>query len=714
MEKPFFYFGSAYLWTLMLIALTGVPFAVGLAALSGAAAIWLTVLMVRKRKQQRGKLPFFLTTAVMALLACIAFFLQTGLSYRPALALAGEGQTVRGYVSEVQADSAAGNHRCVVTVEDAGPLRKLQLSTKQYVPRVNDALELTVTPFVLGEEDPDLMAYYKARGVYLGAYVTDRVNVSELTGHPVRSLIGEVLSLRERLTGNVSEWLPDDLSSVLNAMLVGEKTHVSGETRTLFQKSGILHLFAVSGFHTSLWSMLLYKALLRLGAGRKTSCAGVLLFLLFFVTLTGFSRSAVRAGIMLGLFFLGRMFLRTSEPLNALGLAVFLILLPNPFYGGDTGLLLSYFATLGILSLYPPMAKPVNAWLLRKVPNRSVRRRVQDLSAVALITLSTMVATLPVVTLSFENISLVAMGANLLVSAVSSLSILSTGLGSLFSLLPVLRLLSPWCYLVSAAGARYTLAVCEKLASLPFAYVNLTGKGFTLGLTAAMLVAVAGFVLYGLLPDGGMVRVTALLSAIVLLSSVLCADLLNRNVVKVSFADVSGTCILVTYRGEGSVIGCGGSDYEVTSAVEEVFEREGVSRFSTLIVPRNKATEAGALKALTEAREPVTLLKPDAFSDLQRRTLRLLPSVTLQLYLQNGDCCAGLLTAEGVRFLLLFRPTVDLAGLPAEARSAPVVFVRGNPPEDLKYGASSYIIVSGESGSVEACVKDGRLRLSRR
>lgn len=713
LEKPLFYFGSAYLWTLMLLALTGVPFASVLLTAAVFAAVYLAARILQDRNR-RGKRPFFLATALLICLACAAFLLQTFLVYRPALAQAGEETRLTGYVTEVLSDSSSGNHRCVLAVRGPGTVRRVQLSTKTYVPKINDTIDLSAALFVLGEDDPELAAYYRSRGIYLGAYVSDRVDAGDLAGHPVRQLIGKVLAVRARWTGSVSEWLPDDLSSVLNAMFVGDKTTVPEEAKRLFQRSGVLHLFAVSGFHTSLWSMLLYKLLLRLGAGRRTSCAGVLLFLLFFVTLTGFSRSAVRAGIMLGLFFLGRMLLRTSDPLNALGLAVFCILLPNPFYGGDAGLLLSYFATLGILAFYPALSKAMRRTLNERIPNRKIRRRAEDLCAVALITLCTIAATLPVVFLWFGNLSLVSVAANLLVSAAASFAILATGIGAMLSAVPVLKLLTPWCYLSGGLVAKYLLAVCGKLAALPFAYVNLTGAGFGLGLAAALLVAVSGFVLYGMLPDGGLVRVTALLSAVVLLGSVLTSDLLERDVIKVSFADTQGTCILVTCRGEAHLIGCGGEDYPVTKAVRDVFAREGVSRLSSIIVPRDKKTEAGALAAVRKEQEPAVLLKPEDLSGTGPVTVDLFPRVTLRLYAQNGDRCAGLLDVEGVRFLLLFRPTVDLSQLPPEARAVPVTFVRGNPPQGLKSGPSSYIIVSGETGFVEARVTDGRFRLYRR
>ena len=202
----------------------------------------------------------------------------------------------------------------------------------------------------LGEQNPAVARYYKSRGLYLGATSSGRIDADPLdeteargdvTVPPVRlawwTLRIRLTTLRETLTGRIEEWLPPEEAGVLEGMLVGDKTDIGPDTNTAFQRAGVLHLFAVSGFHVSLWTMLVYKILLHFGAGRKTASGGAILFLFLFVALTGFPRSAVRAGIMLGVFFLSRMFVRSSEPLNALGVAVLVIVLPNPFYAGDTG-----------------------------------------------------------------------------------------------------------------------------------------------------------------------------------------------------------------------------------------------------------------------------------------------------------------------------------------------------------------------------------------
>ncbi len=690
MEKPMFYFGSCYLWTLMVLSLTGMGMAVGLMVATVPVCIFL-IDRLRRPVQGKQKLKFFLAAGAIVLVACIAFLLQTMLVYRPALSHAGEEVSDTFLVTEVLNDSASGAHRCVVLVEGREPVRRLRLSSDTYEPRVGDVFRGTLQLKALGEQNPAVARYYKSRGLYLGATSSGRIDADPLdeteargdvTVPPVRlawwTLRIRLTTLRETLTGRIEEWLPPEEAGVLEGMLVGDKTDIGPDTNTAFQKAGVLHLFAVSGFHVSLWTMLVYKILLHIGAGRKTASGGTILFLFLFVALTGFPRSAVRAGIMLGVFFLSRMFVRSSEPLNALGVAVLVIV------------------------------------LMERIHNYKLRKRVESPLAVLLVSLCSFVFTLPVMVLTFGNVSLVTLLSNLLVSSASSAAILLTGLGSLVAPVPGLSLLCPWCFLGAGVLARFMVSACSVLAGLPLSYISLSGRGFGLGLAGALLVAVAGFILYGSLQERGLIRVTALLSVIVLLGSIFTETALNRNVTQVVFPDVEGSCAVVIHRHGAAIIGCGSDEYGTEQALKDLFQREGVTKVSALVVPRESKTEAGAVKAVREAFEPEVYLSPETFAGPAEQVIDLWPEVSLHLYRQGTDYPAARLEVQGVDSLLLFRPTVKTEALPPEARSAAICYLRGKRSEGLKLPTSSYIIVSGESGEVDARVSKGRFRLYRR
>ncbi len=725
MDKPMFYFGSAYLITLMVLSLTGVGMAIGMLTVAGAACIALLVI-IRRPGQGKRKLKFFLAAGAVVIVGCIAFLLQTKLVYEPALTHAEEELEGTFVVSEVLSDSSTGAHRCVLLVEGREPVRKLRFSSSDYRPEVGAVFQGTLQLKALGEQDPAVARYYRSRGLYLAAVTDGRVDGEPMTESarrggfsvsPIRlaywSLRIHLNDLRSTFISSIEDRLPEEEAGVLVGMLVGDQSGIDSDTNESFRRAGVQHLFAVSGFHVSLWTMLLYRMFLHLGAGRKTSTGGALLFLFLFVALTGFPRSAVRAGLMLGIFFLSRMFVQSTDPLNALGVAVLCLVLPNPFYAADTGILLSYSATLGILSWYPPLSKQLREFLMQRIPNYKLRKRVEAPLGILLVSLSSFVFTLPVVLLTFENVSLMTLLSNLLVSSASSLAILMTGLGAVLSPLPLLSLLSPWCFLLAGLLARFMLSVCTTLGSLPFAYLSLVGPGFGLGFVGALLVAICGFVLYGSLQEQSLVRLTALLSVVLLLGSVFTDTALNRNVVQIFFPDVPGSCTVVVYRHAAAIIGTGSDAYSTEQSLQELFQREGVTEVTNLVLPRTTKTESGAADVVRNRYTPTYELAPEQFAGPARQTIHLWPEIDLELYLQDGEYPAALLRVCGVRTLLLFRPTVQVENLPVEAATAPVCYLRGKRLQSLKLPSSSYIIVSGESGEVEMRVSNNRFQLYR-
>jgi competence protein ComEC len=122
-----------------------------------------------------------------------------------------------------------------------------------------------------------------------------------------------------------------------------------------------------------------------------------LAFIFFFIALTGFQVSSIRAGIM-GSLFLGAPLLgRKSNSIRALIIAGLIMLVFNPlllFY--DAGFQLSFLAALGIISLSPFLKK----WLKWNVLT---------------MTISAYIFTLPILIYNFGRISLVALLTNVLI-----------------------------------------------------------------------------------------------------------------------------------------------------------------------------------------------------------------------------------------------------------------------------------------------------------
>ncbi len=90
---------------------------------------------------------------------------------------------------------------------------------------------------------------------------------------------------------------------------------------------------------------------------KKTKFVAVVISLFLFVVITGLSPSVLRAALMLTLILFGKTFYKQGNTYNTLLFSAFLLLLINPFLIKDVGFLLSYSAVVGIMYLYPILAR---------------------------------------------------------------------------------------------------------------------------------------------------------------------------------------------------------------------------------------------------------------------------------------------------------------------------------------------------------------------
>lgn len=156
--------------------------------------------------------------------------------------------------------------------------------------------------------------------------------------------------------GEILDQAAGEDGGVFRALLLGDKSSLPEEVRSLYQKNGIAHLLAISGLHLSLVSMAVYGLLRKAGAGFGLAgiCgAGVLVS---YGILAGGSSSVVRALIMAlcgyGAAFLGR----TPDLLTSLSLAALWLFWDSPFLLCQAGVQLSFGAILGIGAAAPGLA----------------------------------------------------------------------------------------------------------------------------------------------------------------------------------------------------------------------------------------------------------------------------------------------------------------------------------------------------------------------
>ncbi len=391
-----------------------------------------------------------------------------------------------------------------------------------------------------------------AGGDVLGAYLSgmDARRVPDLR-EPFWKLFCQ---LRHRISRGFRRWLPQDEASFLSAMVLGRRDGLPEEGYAAFQLIGCAHLLVVSGLHMGALSGLLLHLLKGMGLARLPRdllAAGVLLA---FLCVTGFPVSAVRACVMAAVYLLGDCLGRRADGVNSLGLALLAICLQNPFSGGDLGLALSAFATLGILTAQRPLA----GWLLRPLAGHGTAKRVLKPATDALAaTLSAMGFTLPWQLLAFGGIPLLAPLANLALILPCTLLLYCGFFMAVFSLLPVLSPLAAPFGFCAGWLCRYSQQAAGWIASVPGGYLYLRPPGLiALGFCLLLL-----SLLFAPYPAGTSrpSRIIGLGIAVVVAFCSLWGAWAGQDVVTIcAFGEEGSACLLLTQGRQAAVLALGG------------------------------------------------------------------------------------------------------------------------------------------------------------
>lgn len=205
--------------------------------------------------------------------------------------------------------------------------------------------------------------------------------------------------VREGFTAQLQSLFPAQPGGFLLGILIGERTGLSNELVQAFQRTGTIHVLALSGYNISI----LIAVVIGL-TGRRPAVLWISFVLIgLFVLLVGPAASVVRAALMGSFLLLGQLLGRPQAAILACMITAAAMLGVSPWaLRYDLGFDLSFLATLGILTL-EPLIRPRLLWLPALLRETTAA------------TLAASLPTLPLIALSFGRVSLIAPLANALV-----------------------------------------------------------------------------------------------------------------------------------------------------------------------------------------------------------------------------------------------------------------------------------------------------------
>ena len=260
--------------------------------------------------------------------------------------------------------------------------------------------------------------------------------------------------LRSSMVEKTRAVLPADEAALILAMVLGIIDNLDEDLYQDFQRTGLVHLFAVSGINVG---FVIVFASLIIAAGQLSRRVGLyvtIFLILLYSSLTGWPISVQRAVIMAVLSLLAAYLGRSHNPSNGLGLAALIILALDPCALFTISFQLSFLATWGLVALYPAVRSYLN-----------IRRRVWDL---LLVPVCAQLAVLPLIAYYFHLITPVSLISNLLATYLAG-GIVILGFVALLLVLPF-PFLSSLLLIPTGFCAYLLLSINSLCKTMPLAY----------------------------------------------------------------------------------------------------------------------------------------------------------------------------------------------------------------------------------------------------
>ena len=288
----------------------------------------------------------------------------------------------------------------------------------------------------------------------------------------------------------VYSFLPPDSGDIAYTMISGDKYFLENDIKDSFTKSGIIHILCVSGMHFSILMGAIYGFLKVLGIRKQLKLCLMILFCVFYLAVTGFPVSAVRACIICVISYCASLTGKGADGYSSLFAAVILICLISPESVLDISAQLSFFATLGIITIDERFA------FVPKKPS-FVRNFLSNTANLLLSNIGAVVFTFAISSASFGSMSVVGIIATAAVSIACQVLLTALLLLIVISPVPFLLPLQVLAGDVCSLCVRYIVKCADFFSGFRFSYIDTTLSHITLFIFIAAAVVCVFFIYFG-------------------------------------------------------------------------------------------------------------------------------------------------------------------------------------------------------------------------
>ena len=691
-KRPFVISGITIAVAVVLMLLCGIRAVIPLFI----CALIVTVFII-------AKFPAFARhtfIVLVALLAAASSFTMSSMKVDTAYQAVGKSRHIQGTVCSYPAAKSSGSSFFVLTdcmVEDIPVPGKICVYTDN-TGELRPGDRIVFTAYSLAKSSDEGIFYYHSLsdGEYLTALCYDGIEMLGSEGED--SLYSHILTLRKYVSERFFKYMGQDEAAVVNALVTGDKNYLSPGISTAVKMSGISHIFAVSGMHLAIWTGLFFLIFKQRSYSQFLPNFFASVFVLFYCAFTGFSPSVMRSGIMLLTVFAGRIIRKAGDSLNSLGLAATALLIYEPFLIGNVSFLLSFIATIAVVTTTEKMSFAVPF-----AYNKPIKEKIKDLrykiTNPLMLSLSVMLMTMPVVCVFFGYFSVFSPVSSLIMTPVAEALMITGGLAQLF---PDGFFLTPLIFSFADFFGGVIIDYISFIGSFDFSIT-------TLPLSVLVIcMAIAG-VLYLLIPVIFRRKRTfalyVLMNVIAVLVYSVCVHIpdIDKTYIYIP-ANQTEVCISVCSYGKFSAVYGTGSRYADVTENCDYLIKKGNSSADFVFFPEYSARKKSNMNYIT------AMLSPEyVFSRNEKDDTRDDYSFTASLSdkadiysVSEKNYCAAAINLDGVKAVICSGNDEDFAEKHNEFTSGDILICENSIPLSLdKNNFDKVIILTDEEIPVQ-------------
>ncbi len=695
MPRPFAVIGFTVFFTIAVLFNSDIGVTAGFLAVYVVALI---VSLIFPSSREQRILPCAFASGIIA---CILLITEIAFFYQPSVDYTGRTGNITAQLTDYPELRYGNYYYDAKTLEIDGEKveHKIRLVFSSHPDAEPfDVIDGDFTFYVLGSSSEEHLASNKAKGVFVGAYPSNSVyNVTRIA-ESEKPFMKTVVDIRRSIDNAINKAVPGDSGALITALIIGDKTNLSSGVQNDFRLSGITHIICVSGFHLSLWAMIILEILkffkIKESIASVISALGVVVFML----VAGMTYSVIRSGIMMLLYLMGNVIWKKRDSLNSLGFALTAIAVFNPFAMGSVSLQLSALASLGLI-LFSQNVKPKIDERIDKIENEWIVGILKPSVTALCVPIVASLFTLPVSIQLYDEFNFAVFASNLIAVPIAGLCIFSGAIAALISVV------LPSITNIFAYPAEFLSSALIKIAHAFAEFDLLTFRADSdvhrVMICGVFLVcAMSVFIAYS---GRNVFRTACVVCILILVTGLTFSTVTIESETRITAVDVgNGTAVLASKNGENILIGCGGTVFSGAERISEQIRKFG-GEIDTLIIPDAEEYSTAYLNDILLIYRPSRI----CFDELPQGSNLLLGGCeTYGLgdgfdsenfnYTANGADSIYIIN-EDVSALICLNPDLDYSSLPDDCKKADVIISRNDYPRNISTENCRLLVVNCEN-----------------